>query len=76
MDERDGTIAAREHGLNVAGTPGVPDRAAPRRWIALSIMFQRLTQTTFRSPKRLMATLPEQDAARRMTAPLPPAPLG
>lgn len=65
LDERDGSIAARERGLIVTGTLGVLDRADALGWIDLPTMFARLQQTTFRCPVRLMATLLEQDAARR-----------
>jgi hypothetical protein len=39
--------------------------AAVRGWIDLPIVFDRLRQTTFRSPHRLMATMLEQDAHRK-----------
>jgi predicted nucleic acid-binding protein len=65
LDERDGTIAARERGLAVTGTLGVLDQAAARGWVDLPTMFARLERTTFRSPIRLMATLLEQDARRK-----------
>lgn len=65
LDERDGTIAARERGLTVMGTLGVLDRAAALGWVDLPIMFGRLCNTTFRSPLRLMATLLEEDAVRK-----------
>jgi predicted nucleic acid-binding protein len=65
MDERDGAAAARARNLQVIGTLGVLDIAAARRWIDLPAMFNRLRQTTFRSPQRLMSTMLEQDALRR-----------
>jgi predicted nucleic acid-binding protein len=65
LDERDATIAARQLGLTVTGTLGVLDRAAALGWVDLPTMFARLAQTTFRSPVRVMATLLDQDAARR-----------
>jgi predicted nucleic acid-binding protein len=65
MDERDGTLAARNHGLTVTGTLGVLDQAAVLGLVDLRIMFGKLRQTTFRSPVRLMATLLEQDAIRK-----------
>lgn len=65
MDERDGTTAARSRGLAVIGTPAVLDQAAIRGWIDLPRVFNRLRQTTFRSPHRLMATMLEQDAQRK-----------
>jgi len=57
IDDRDGAIAAREHGLTVTGTLGVLDRAAALGWLDLPTMFARLRQTTFRSPHLLMANL-------------------
>jgi predicted nucleic acid-binding protein len=65
IDERDGTIAARRRGLIVIGTLGVLDRAAALGWIDLPTMFDRLRQTTFRTPVLLMETLLEQDAKRK-----------
>jgi predicted nucleic acid-binding protein len=65
MDERDGTTAARALGLAVIGTLGVLDQAAIRGWIDLPTAFNRLGQTTFRSPHRLMAAMLEQDVQRK-----------
>jgi len=65
LDERDGTMAAQERGLTVTGTLGVLDRAAELGWVDLPAMFDRLRQTTFRSPLRVMTFLLEQDAERR-----------
>jgi predicted nucleic acid-binding protein len=65
IDERDGTAAARDLGLTVTGTLGVLDHAAALGLIDLPIVFERLRQTTFRSPVRLMAALLELDAARK-----------
>ena len=65
MDERAGTVAARQRGLSVVGTLGILDRAAELRWVDLPTMFMRLRQTTFRTPTRLIATLLEQDTSRR-----------
>jgi predicted nucleic acid-binding protein len=65
MDERDGADAARARNLKVIGTLGVLDAAAAHGWIDLPMMFNRLRQTTFRSPHRLMATMLEQDARRK-----------
>src|SRR5713226_7976080 len=56
LDERDGTITARSRRLTVIGTLGVLDQAAIRGWIDLPAVFDRLRQTTFRSPHRLMAS--------------------
>ncbi|HEY2546117.1 MAG TPA: hypothetical protein VGI46_08640 [Candidatus Acidoferrum sp.] len=65
MDERDGAAAARALNLKVLGTLGVLDVAAAHGWIDLSVMFERLRQTTFRSPRQLVATMLEQDAQRK-----------
>jgi predicted nucleic acid-binding protein len=65
MDERDGAEAARARNLKVIGTLGVLDIAAAHGWIDLPAMFDRLRQTTFRSPHRLMTTMLEQDAQRK-----------
>jgi hypothetical protein len=56
---------ARRLGLPVIGTLSVLDFAAAQGLVDLPIMFERLRQTTFRSPVRLMASMLEQDARRR-----------
>jgi predicted nucleic acid-binding protein len=65
MDERDGVSAARQRGLMVIGTLAVLDLAALRGLVDLPTMFDRLSQTTFRSPLQLMARMLEQDAGRK-----------
>ncbi|HKV64490.1 MAG TPA: hypothetical protein VJO16_21470 [Candidatus Acidoferrum sp.] len=65
MDERDGAAAARARNLRVIGTLAVLDIAAARGWLDLPVMFNRLRQTIFRSPQKLMATMLEQDAHRK-----------
>jgi predicted nucleic acid-binding protein len=65
IDERDGASAARQRGLLVTGTLAVLDLAAARGWVDLRTMFERLRQTTFRPPLRLMASMLEQDARRK-----------
>jgi predicted nucleic acid-binding protein len=65
MDERDGVSLARRRGLKVVGTLASLDLAALRGLIDLRTMFDRLLETTFRSPHRLMASMLEQDADRR-----------
>lgn len=65
MDERDGTAEARARGIKVIGTLGVLDAAATRGWLDLPLMFERLRETSFRSPLRLMAAMLEQNAARK-----------
>ncbi|SRR6266849_681717 len=67
MDERDGTAVARARGLKVVGTLAVLDVAAVHGWIDLQTMFDRLRQTSFRSPHRLMVAMLEQDARRKKT---------
>jgi predicted nucleic acid-binding protein len=65
VDDRDAVMTARALGLSTVGTLAVLDLAASRNWIDLPTMFQRLQQTTFRSPVRLMARLLEEDAHRK-----------
>lgn len=65
IDERDGAAAARRLGLTVTGTLGVLDLAATQELLDLPTMFDRLRQTTFRLPLRLMAQILEQDAHRK-----------
>jgi predicted nucleic acid-binding protein len=65
MDERDGVSVARRLGLTVIGTLSVLDYAAARGLVDLQIMFDRLRQTSFRSPVQLMASMLEQDTQRR-----------
>ncbi len=67
MDDRDGAIAARQNKLDLVGTLGVLDLAAARGLIDLRVMFDRLLQTTFRAPRRLMASMLMQDAQRKKT---------
>lgn len=65
MDERDGSAVARSRGLTVVGTLSVLDAASARGWLDLSTMFDRLLQTSFRAPRRLMREILEQDARRK-----------
>ncbi|SRR5713101_670814 len=65
IDERDGATAARRQGLTVTGTLAVLDLAASHGLVNLETMFDRLRQTTFRLPLRLMAHMLEQDAQRK-----------
>jgi predicted nucleic acid-binding protein len=62
MDERDGVSIARSRGLKVIGTLAALDLAALRGLVDLQTMFDRLRETTFRSPLQLMAALLGQDA--------------
>lgn len=64
IDDREGSIEARRRGLKTLGTLGVLDEGAARGWIDLSEMFRRLNATTFRSPRRLMALMLEENARR------------
>lgn len=65
MDERDGVTMARHRGLKVVGTLAALDIAAVRGLVDLQTMFDRLRDTTFRSPIRLMVSMLEQDAERK-----------
>ena len=65
MDERDGSAVARSRGLTVIGTLSVLDAAASCGWLDLREMFERLNQTSFRSPRKVMASMIEQDARRK-----------
>jgi len=65
MDERDGVNMARDRGLQVIGTLAALDLAALRGLINLQAMFDRLRETTFRSPLHLMASMLEHDAERK-----------
>lgn len=65
MDERDGSAVARSRGLTVIGTLSVLDAAAVRGWLDLPEMFERLNQTSFRSPRKVMAAMLEHNARRR-----------
>lgn len=65
MDERDGSAIARSRGLTVIGTLSVLDAAAARGWVDLPEMFELLNQTSFRSPRKVMASMLEQDGLRK-----------
>jgi len=65
MDERDGVTMARQRGLMVIGTLAALDLAAVRGLVDLRTIFDRLRETTFRSPLRLMSVMLEQDAERK-----------
>jgi predicted nucleic acid-binding protein len=64
MDDREGTIEARRRGIKTLGTLGLLDKAASHGWIDLAEMFRRLDATTFRTPRRLMTLLLEENARR------------
>jgi len=65
MDERDGCASARSRGQTVIGTLSVLDAASAHSWIDLPTMFDRLLRTSFRSPRRLMREMLEQDGRRK-----------
>jgi predicted nucleic acid-binding protein len=65
MDERDGVTIARHCRLKVVGTLAALDRAAAHGLVDLQTMLDRLRATAFRSPRRLMVSMLEQDAERR-----------
>lgn len=54
IDEREGVKAALRKGLNVTGTIGVLDLAAKRGFLDLADAFDRLRQTNFHRPEKLM----------------------
>jgi hypothetical protein len=57
---------ARDRGLlQVIGTLAALDLAAFHGLINLQTMFDRLRETTFRSPLHLMASMLEHDAERK-----------
>jgi len=57
IDERKGTQAALERGLEVAGTLGVLQRAARQGLVNLAKAFERLKQTNFRYRQEIMDRL-------------------
>lgn len=57
MDERKGTQAALDRGLDVAGTLGVLQRAARRGLIDLADAFEKLKRTNFRYRQEIMDNL-------------------
>jgi predicted nucleic acid-binding protein len=65
VDDRHATTEARNRGLEVIGTLAALDRAAARGWVSLPEMFNRLRNSSFRAPLRLMARMLEEDALRR-----------
>jgi predicted nucleic acid-binding protein len=65
MDERDGVTMARHRGLLVIGTLAALDLAALRGLVDLPTIFDRLRETTFRLPFRLMESMLEQNAERK-----------
>lgn len=57
MDDREGVIAARQHGFTVTGTLGVLSLAAERRLLDLAEAFDRLKRTNFRFRQEIMDQL-------------------
>jgi predicted nucleic acid-binding protein len=66
MDERDGVVLARKHGLNVIGTLAALDLAVARGLLDLHTVFDRPLTTTFRMPLRLMKAMLEKAAQRTL----------
>lgn len=60
IDERRGTQAAIDHGLDVAGTLGILQRAARRGLLNLADAFDRLKRTNFRYRQAIMDRLLSQ----------------
>lgn len=57
IDERKGTAAAVERGLETTGTPGVLLLAAERGLIDLDAAFNRLRATSFRHTEAMLTAL-------------------
>jgi len=57
IDERKGTQAALDKGLDVAGTLGILQRASRRGFLNLSEAFDRLKRTNFRYRQEIMDEL-------------------
>ncbi len=57
IDERKGTQAAIDHGLEVTGTLGIMQRAARRGLLNLADAFDRLKRTNFRYRQEIMDKL-------------------
>lgn len=66
MDDRDGVLAARAHGLRVTGTLGILDLAAERGIIDFTAAIRRLEQTNFRRPAELMNLLLKKHGRRNV----------
>ena len=65
MDERDGMPIACHRRLKVVGTLAALDLAAAHGLVDLQTMLDRVHTPAFRSPRRLMVSMLEQDAERR-----------
>jgi predicted nucleic acid-binding protein len=60
IDERKGTQAALNKGLDVTGTLGILQRAAKRGLLNLADAFDRLKRTNFRYQQKIMDKLLDQ----------------
>jgi len=65
VDDRAGTAAARDQGLETVGTVGVLKLAAKRRLIDLPTAFAALRATNFYHPPALLDALLAEDRQRR-----------
>jgi predicted nucleic acid-binding protein len=65
MDERDGVTIACHRRLKVVGALAALDLAAAHGLVDLQTMLDRSRAPAFRSPRRLMVIMLEQDAERR-----------
>ncbi len=72
MDERAGSIVARDLGISIAGTLAVLELAARRELISLSLAFEDLRKTTFRGSEELMQTILVRHDARQGKPPVTP----
>lgn len=57
LDERDGSLVARQRGLRVTGTLGILDLAAERSLIDFHQAISLLERTSFRRPEALLKAL-------------------
>lgn len=64
MDDRKGVAFARSRGLRVTGTLGILDLAAQERLTDFSLATERLRQTNFRAPEKLLDALLERHTKR------------
>jgi predicted nucleic acid-binding protein len=65
MDDRAGVAVARAQGIEVTGTLGVLDRAAPRGLVELPAALAALRATNFHMRQELIDALLAQDRQRR-----------
>ena len=69
IDERDGTLVAKQLGLHVAGTLNALELAAAKGLLSFPVAIQDLRRTTFRMPETLIAAMLEFDQQRRTLPP-------